>query len=329
MRQLGGKGLGSVNSVRNFMNLVREIDFDEVRERAEQPPRVMVIGSSDDAARTTADVIFGSDTGRSVEVRGIDGEREIDAARYDAIVVADPDNAGLLDTVKRKLTRSNSENLFPIQRAGNPSDVANLRARIVGATLDMAPSYGRHYPEFAPAAIKEIVNDSARANAQFALVSNIPAVIPLLGGFVSASADLIVLTKNQVMMSYKIAAVHGKDLQDQAAIIRELVPVVGAGFLWRTVAREAVSFLPFAAGTIPKVAIAYAGTFATGRAIDFYYQFGKKPSGEQLRAFARQASQAADGLGLLGRAETSTPATAALPTPDPERSGNAEEINPS
>lgn len=329
MRQLGGKGVGAVGTVRNFMNLVREIDFDEVRERAEQPPRVLVIGGSDDAARTTADTIFGSETGRSVEARGSESAREIDAARYDAIVVADPDNTGLLDVVKRNLNRSASANLFPIQRAGSPSDVANLRARILGTTLDMAPSYGRHFPEFAAAAIKEIINDSARANAQFALVSNIPAVIPILGGFVSASADLIVLTKNQVMMSYKIAAVHGRDLHDQGAIIRELVPVVGAGFLWRTVAREAVSFLPMAAGTIPKVAIAYAGTFTVGRAIDYFYRFGKKPTGEQLQAFAKQATQTAERIGLPGRAGTNAPAPPALPAPNPEEKGRTDDINPS
>lgn len=326
MRQLGGRGFGAVGTVRNFMNLVREIDFDEVRERAERPPRVLVIGGSDDAARASAEAIFGPDSSRLVESRSNEPGADIDAARYDAIVVADPDNAGLLDAVKRKLTRSGSPNLFSIQRAGNPGDVAGLRSRILSSTLDMAPSYGRHFAKFQADAVKEIVNDSARANAQFALVSNIPAIIPILGGFVSASADLIVLTKNQVMMSYKIAAVHGRDLHDQGAIIRELVPVVGAGFLWRTVAREAVSFLPLAAGTIPKVAIAYAGTFTVGRAIDFYYRFGKKPTQEQLRAFAKQATQTADRIGLPSRGRTNTPVPPALTQ---EQNGRADEINPS
>lgn len=309
MRNLGGKGFGAVGNVRNFMNLVKEIDFDEVRQRAEQPPRVLVIGASDDAARTTADAIFGSNAGRYVDSRGHEQAGKIDAARYDAIVVADPENTGLLDAVKRNLTRSSSARLFPIQRAGDPADVDKLRASILDSTLDMAPSYGRHFPEFRAAAIKEIIDDSARANAQFALVSNIPAIIPILGSFVSASADLIVLTKNQVMMSYKIAATHGRDLHDQGAMIRELVPVVGAGFLWRTVAREAVSFLPMAAGTIPKVAIAYAGTFSVGRAVDFYYRFGRKPSPEQMRAFAKQATDTASRIGIPGRAGSQEPAS--------------------
>lgn len=329
MRQLGGKGFGAVGTVRNFMNLVKEIDFDEVRQRAEEAPRVLVLAESDDAARTSAEAIFGAEATHLVESRSSDSEAGIDAAGYDAIVVADPDNAGLLDAVKRKLTRSGTANLFPIQRAGSPGDVADLRSRILSTTLDMAPSYGRHFTEFRADAIKEIVNDSARANAQFALVSNIPAIIPILGGFVSASADLIVLTKNQVMMSYKIAAAHGKDLHDQGAIIRELVPVVGAGFLWRTVAREAVSFLPLAAGTIPKVVIAYAGTFTVGRAVDFYYRFGKKPTGEQLKAFAKQATQTAERIGLPGRAGTNASAPPSPSAPVPDAIDSTEDINPS
>lgn len=329
MRQLGGKGFGPIGGIRNFMNLVKEIDFDEVRERAEQAPKVLVVGGSDDAARSTAEAIFGSNAGRFVEVRSHGGDWDIDGGRYDAIVVADPDDTGILDDVKGKNKLSNASNLFSIRRAGNPEEVGNLRSRILGASLDMAPAYGRHFPELRPQAIKEIVNDSARANAQFALVSNIPSIVPILGSFVSASADLIVLTKNQVMMSYKIAAVHGQNLTDQGAIIRELVPVVGAGFLWRTVAREAVSFLPLAAGTIPKVAIAFAGTFTVGRAIDFYYRFGKKPTREQLQAFAKQATQAADRIGLPGRAGADAPARPGSPPPNPEERDAGATINPS
>ncbi|HEV2109514.1 MAG TPA: hypothetical protein VGR16_14740, partial [Thermomicrobiales bacterium] len=83
---------------------------------------------------------------------------------------------------------------------------------------------------------------------------------------------------------------HGRDLGDQFGIIREMVPVVGAGLAWRTVAREAASFVPFAAGTIPKVAIAYVGTHSVGRAADFYYRFGRKPDRDQMKEYYKQAA---------------------------------------
>ena len=54
-----------------------------------------------------------------------------------------------------------------------------------------------------------------------------------------------------------------RDLRDQRTILQDVLPVVGAGLLWRTAARQAVTRSPFAAGTIPsEVAIAYVGTTA-------------------------------------------------------------------
>ncbi|MFM9107006.1 MAG: hypothetical protein ACKOWF_09950, partial [Chloroflexota bacterium] len=139
------------------------------------------------------------------------------------------------------------------------------------------------------AAAKVPIDDTAVANAQFALVSNIPAILPIVGGLAAAGADFIVLTKNQVMMIYKLAAIYGRDLHDQTRIIQEIAPVVGVGFAWRTLAREAAGFLPFAAGTVPKVAVAYAGTAVAGRAAEFYYRTNRKPSQEQVRQYAQQA----------------------------------------
>jgi uncharacterized protein (DUF697 family) len=159
--------------------------------------------------------------------------------------------------------------------------VAAFRSEILLNDPELAPSIGRHFLELRAEAIHAIIDSTAKANAKFALISNVPSIVPILGSFLAAGADFIVLTKNQVMMSYKLAAANGRALDDQTGILRELVPVVGIGFVWRTVAREATSFLPLMAGTIPKVAIAFVGTYTVGRAVDYYYRFGTKPPKEQ------------------------------------------------
>jgi uncharacterized protein (DUF697 family) len=100
------------------------------------------------------------------------------------------------------------------------------------------------------------------------------------------------------MMIYKLAAIFGRDLTDQRAILQEVLPVVGAGLMWRTLAREATNFLPFAAGAIPKLAIAYAGTMVVGKAAEFYYRTGLKPSKGQLDDFWRQAMAKVRSLDL-------------------------------
>ncbi|MBW3633144.1 MAG: hypothetical protein KY456_08950, partial [Chloroflexi bacterium] len=110
----------------------------------------------------------------------------------------------------------------------------------------------------------------------------------------------IVLTKNQVMMLYKLAAVHGRDLRDQRGILQEVLPVVGAGLIWRTIARQATTWMPFAAGTIPKLAIAYMGTMAVGRAAEFYYRTGLKPTKAHMNQFTRQAAVRLQQLNLPG-----------------------------
>jgi uncharacterized protein (DUF697 family) len=165
---------------------------------------------------------------------------------------------------------------------------------------DRAPAFGRALPAFRPAAAKQVIDETAAANAQFSLVSNIPTILPIVGNIAAAGADFIVLTKNQVMMLYKLAAVYGRDLRDQRGILQDVLPVVGAGLFWRTAARQAATWLPFAAGTIPKLAIAYVGTMAVGRAADFYYRTGLKPTRSQMDQFTRQAVELLRQLDLPG-----------------------------
>ena len=81
----------------------------------------------------------------------------------------------------------------------------------------------------------------------------------------------------------------------------ELLPVVGAGLAWRTAARELAALIPFAAGTIPKVLIAYAGTAVTGQAASYYYEFGARPSGAQVRRYYERAVEIAKALRPSGQ----------------------------
>lgn len=300
--------LGAVGAVRGFMHVLKEVDFDEVRGRAETTPTILVAAGDQERAERAVGQIFGEDAARWVDTRTTHFG-DVDRNRYDIVCVLDPVGQGILPEVDRAMGEEARRKLLFLksEHAGlSDEQVVEARDRIVALNDDLSPALGRRFPELRLAAVKAIVDETARANAQFALVSNVPAVVPFIGGLVAASADLIVLTKNQVMMVYKIAAVHDKDLRNQRQIIQELAPVVGSGFLWRTIAREAASFLPLAAGTIPKVAIAYVGTVVLGRAADYYYRFGKKPTREQLRAFTERASDAASRLriGRGDRAET-------------------------
>jgi uncharacterized protein (DUF697 family) len=135
----------------------------------------------------------------------------------------------------------------------------------------------------------QLISETATVNGEFALVSNLPTLLPLIGNVLAVGADFFVLTKNQLMLIFKLAAINGRDLDNRWRIYSEMMPVVGAGMAWRTVAREVVTLLPLAIGTIPKVAIAFAGTWVIGQTAEVYYERGEKLNKEQVRTLYAQA----------------------------------------
>jgi uncharacterized protein (DUF697 family) len=316
MTKSGGKGLdkgatvgalGALATAKTMFDVLREVSFDYIRDEATRTPRVLVLAESDAEADAIARLLTGSETLVGVGL-GTLATPVADPAGYDAIVVRD--NAG--GQVAQRLRERWADPDRPsavFEVAEGPFtkvEADGLRGAIACLIGDRGLAFARRYPAFRPDVVAEIVQDTAMANAQFALLANLPSLIPVLGGLASASADMIVMTKNQLMMVYKIAAAHGRNLDDQVGIVREMAPVVGTGFVWRTVAREATSFVPFAAGTVPKIAIAFTGTYAAGRAADFFYRYGYKPNRPQRAEFYQQA-RAALGRVTFRRKGTAAP----------------------
>jgi hypothetical protein len=62
----------------------------------------------------------------------------------------------------------------------------------------------------------------------------------------------------------------------------QLAAVVGTGFVYRQLARTLVGLVP-GWGVAPKVAVAFAGTYATGEAIYAWCSTGEKLTGEKLK----------------------------------------------
>jgi uncharacterized protein (DUF697 family) len=300
LKKPASQTMGAIGTVRNFASVLREISFDEIRDEALKTPRLLILAPDEQTGSDLALDLTGLASAPGVTIRDT-AERIEDLDRFDAIVVYDPANLGAAARIRDRATRvAKPLPVIDISESGLTSadNARRVRESILKGNLDRAAAFGRAYPAFRPSAVKMLIDEASMANAQFALVSNIPSVIPIVGSLMAVGADFLVLTKNQLMLIYKIAAVHGRDLDNQFDILREMIPVVGAGLFWRTVAREAASFFPVMAGTIPKVIIAYTGTSVAGRGMDFYYRFGKKPSKEQLSEYYRQAVDAARNLPL-------------------------------
>ncbi len=158
--------------------------------------------------------------------------------------------------------------------------------RVMQALPDRHLALARRYPLFRLAVARELINDTSVANATYALSTGLAEVIPALDIPFNV-ADVVILTKNQALMSYKLGLALGLSTRWQDHVT-ELGGVVGAGFLWRQVARQLVGLVPVW-GIIPKVAVAYAGTFAVGEAIVRWYQTGHKVSGQGMRELYAEA----------------------------------------
>jgi uncharacterized protein (DUF697 family) len=313
------QGLGALNSMRTMMDVLRQVSLDELRQQAESTPRLMVVAPTAELARELGLAITGPEGQFATIYRAVD--EPVDAVgRIDAAIVWDPERTGAWSRVSEALKfESPPVPIVPFEgsSAEDVAAISRLRADIVKRNSDRAPAFGRALPAFRAAASKQVINETASANAQFSLVANIPTLLPVVGTIAAAGADFIVLTKNQVLMLYKLAAVYGRDLNDQRGILQEVLPVVGAGLIWRTLARESTSLLPFAAGTIPKVAIAYAGTMAVGRAAEYYYRTGLRPTRSQMDEYTRQAVEVLRRLDLPGLRRLLKPSVQAQERPGP------------
>ncbi len=163
--------------------------------------------------------------------------------------------------------------------------------RLATAVLNRLPgelhlSAARRLPGLRAIYARELIASTSFTNATYALASGLPEQIPIIS-VPFAAADILVLTKNQALLVYRLALAYGAPPDFQARI-REVLPVVGGAFLWRQAARSLIGLIPIW-GLLPKVAVSYAGTYTTGVAAWRWYESGEIVSTDQLKRISGEA----------------------------------------
>ena len=141
------------------------------------------------------------------------------------------------------------------------------------------PGAGFPVEEIARAVVRRLGEDSTSLAARLPVLRG-PVCDELIQAFSKRNAiiaaavfipgiDMPILTLNQMRLVLRIGLAHGQSVDNQRAA--ELVAVVGAGFAFRTVARELLDVVPFA-GWAVKGAVAYTGTRAVGEAAERYFE---------------------------------------------------------
>lgn len=162
-------------------------------------------------------------------------------------------------------------------------------------------------PVFRLAVADAIVDETAKANASFAVTTGLAETIPVLTVPLNLG-DMVILTKNQLVMGYRISLAAGRD-GDPRSMMTEVLGVLGGGLLFRQAARQLVGLIPVA-GLLPKVAIAYGGTYAMGRALTAWALGGSEVTSETVARYSSEGLERGRALGqqLLTQVHGNVPA---------------------
>jgi uncharacterized protein (DUF697 family) len=166
-------------------------------------------------------------------------------------------------------------------------------AHLVDCSRGVEVAVGRRLPPLrevvAAKLTRNAANNALKVSLASAVVDHIPVVGILLGAFASAG-DMVAITGIQVMLMLHIEAAYGRD--PDVHRIWQLLPVIGGGFGWRTLARELSGFIPVA-GIAIKGAIAYAGTIVVGEGVTFFLEHGHHMTkGEAAQIYERTKNDA-------------------------------------
>jgi uncharacterized protein (DUF697 family) len=312
---------------KTLWGILRETDLEAIRRGAES--RFQILVASDDAADAEQ---LGRLIGESADTASEEKHPwllTIDASMAAPIISREPFNLAVLVTRKAELSASLASIRDDQSARGVPIVVVVIGAtgktaaivrhgesrRIVtspelnvgafdavgNALLAAVPpelrlGLGRQFPGLRTLLFTALIDETARANASYAFTTGIAEVIPVLNVAMNIG-DVLILTKNQLVMSYKIALVAGKSGTPRH-LMGEIFGVLGGGLLFRQIARQLIGLIPVV-GIVPKVAVAYGGTWAIGRAVVMWATVGQALTTDSVRAFyeeglkrGRQAARA-------------------------------------
>ncbi len=303
-------------------NTIRELNVSEIREEAEAPITLALVGDS--AIRAPIAQALRGRPGRFPAV-GQDalveynvplrGDRQNDLRTAALIVLAIDGNMPAPPELQRTadqlalagapvIVACMGNSRLPTQGNGHAPDFGSfgvvyvpqfsregIEEALLPELVERIPTErrvatARRLPGLRDAVARDLIGEASFSNATYALTSALPELIPLLNIPFNA-ADLLVLTKNQALMVYRLGLAFGAPSDFQAQM-REIIPVVGGGFIWRQMARQLVGLIP-GFGLVPKVAVAYAGTYATGHAAVLWYGRGEVLSKGALSKLYKQA----------------------------------------
>ncbi len=262
-------------NIREILQISKELSTEEIRELAEKPFRIALVGSPTRTHDVSEQLLEGLSAA------------ERDRSRQHLICSTDlPDEPAdiVIDCGGGTETILGEHYQWLL-----PEQSLQVARRIITDMPGLAIALARRFPLFREPATEHLIREASRVNGQIAMLSAIPGVIPIASAFLppAAVADIVLLTKNQILLLLKIAAALGLPYHTRDRL-REIVPVVAGAMGWRSLAREFVGIVPGGVGVLVKGAIAYAGTYVVGKSAYWFWTTGEQLSKKEKEKIYRQ-----------------------------------------
>ena len=148
-------------------------------------------------------------------------------------------------------------------RAGEGFPVDEIASSLAARLAEKGSSLAARVPVLRPAVCRHLIDAFSRRNAMVGAAVFIPG------------ADHPVLAIAQLRMVLRLAEAHGIEIDRNR--IPEILGVIGAGYAWRGIARQALRYVPVA-GFGVRATFAYTGTRAIGEAALRYFEAQARPS---------------------------------------------------
>lgn len=311
--------MAGLKDIASVWKNIKEIDLKPIRESATNPVRIVLVGAPGSGRHTLAEQMRtdparpGIHTQSTLALASLEAADEVPAAHL-VIILADAsrtDFTGEQALVKKwseagknllvfinKLDLVNSNVEAQAQGEwlasrviyGSVNDVTYLQREFIPTVLELLPqqqlALGRQFPLFRLTIARQLINEACLSNAAYSFSTGLAEIVPVLDLPLNVT-DMVVLTKSQAFLAYKLGLLLGFSTRWQD-YVTEFGSVIGTGFLWRQIARELIGLVP-GWGIIPKVAVAYSGTYVVGNAILGWYLTGRNLSPKQMRALYAQA----------------------------------------
>jgi uncharacterized protein (DUF697 family) len=299
--------MAGVNQAGKFWKTIKAVSVPEIARESKKPVSMTVIGEPQ-KRETVLKALFAKPA-------------ETDVVPDRSLVQVFNSTGPLNIVIDAGGGRTEAPMTVPIYSIEELGGWDRVLERIIEQRPDLSLSLARQYPVFRRAVSERIIKDISLANAEFAMLNALPGIVPIIAPLLPAAAigDIFMLTKNQAMMLFRLAAAHDLPL-DLRARSKDLGPLLGNAFGWRALAREVVGMVPGGVGLVARGAIAYAGTAALGMALLRYYETGQLPNRAQINRFYKEAYAGAKKIAeerlraLRGKPAAETPQLSAPAT---------------